>query len=74
MTCDCIDKVNTQLKAQGQALVFAFIPPELRTSLYILTRPLVKRKAPAHVIASFCPFCGKPTEAVPNQPDPFGLV
>ena len=68
MNCDCINRVDDKLREKNLKLVgFAFIMPDFEVTPQIATAWLDKSKAPRGqvrmppaMLASHCPFCGKP--------------
>jgi len=61
--CDCIDKLNAQLKEGGHNMVISqsFGIHGTIPNAKVLTekRDLAVKKKPIHVFATFCPFCGE---------------
>jgi len=72
MTCDCIERINAQLdeepRAKGRLLLATSMNArtgECRSVLPIYATDYTKGGTPKNgspIYASFCPFCGKPTE------------
>lgn len=62
--CDCIEKINGELKPQGYTLnaSMGFAGPRtamvglIRTDKYV---PETRRGKPSSIKASHCPFCGE---------------
>jgi len=56
--CDCIDKVNEKLAEHNTELLLNMFGPQ---RAFIATEKLSreKRGKPAHLMATFCPFCGE---------------
>ena len=57
--CDCVDKVNAQLKARGmgEELSLAFYPDGKGD---ITATPIIETvRGKTTLIPNFCPFCGK---------------
>lgn len=62
--CDCIEKINTQLKAEGYTLnaSLGFSGPRramiglIRTDRHVLES---RRGKPSSMVASHCPWCGE---------------
>lgn len=65
MNCDCIKRVNAQLKPHDTELVLTFRLTEslgINSTLAIPTKWIAgikKRKKPMTIVITFCPFCGK---------------
>jgi hypothetical protein len=67
VNCDCITKINEQLKAQGLALVVSFRMPTFTPVVAVQTRRLVGKGKATPVLPSYCPFCGQPATAEKGQ-------
>ena len=67
--CDCITKIEEQLKPHGIELDTAYSLTGGATLLAVGTVPIGggrKNKAPK-VFASYCPFCGEPYSAAQQE-------
>lgn len=63
MSCDCIDRINEQLKPKGLTLSLAltYRGNKFTTAIPIATEqllPVKRKKETPSVYASFCPWCG----------------
>jgi hypothetical protein len=59
--CSCIETVNRLLEPQNRRLVLSFnvLLRDLRAVVVTEKRNPRLRTRPSHMIASFCPFCGR---------------
>jgi hypothetical protein len=60
--CDCITKLNAELKPQGQCVDATMFGVGKATTMLIRTDKWIaenRRSKPSRIIASFCPFCGE---------------
>lgn len=72
MKCDCLEKIDKCLKEKNLRLTgFAFEPhfnvvPTFKTERIDPDKvPKGMRKSPPTMLASYCPFCGKPVRDTP---------
>ena len=55
--CNCIDRVNSQLKKKGAAMDVPFAPQ--RVKIFVRPLSLIGKLFLPTVFATYCPFCGK---------------
>ncbi|PPQ42120.1 hypothetical protein [Rhodopseudomonas palustris] len=69
--CDCIDKINAELKPEGQCLdatifgVRQVVTRLIRTDKYALEKRRGKAKL---IVSTFCPFCGEKYQEASRAP------
>lgn len=59
--CDCIEKIDADLKADGQCVDATMFGERKATVMLIRTdkwKHENRRGKPSRMIASYCPFCG----------------
>lgn len=69
MNCDCKEKIDSELRSKNMRLVgyamvipsFKYVPTVATEWIDEQTVQKSKRKNPTKMLASHCPFCGKPT-------------
>ena len=70
MNCDCFSNINDKLEPDNLQLTgYAIVLPDFKVVITIRTEwlhkdkaPKGKKNSPPPMIASFCPFCGKPAK------------
>lgn len=77
MNCECVSKIDAQLKEEnralnGKSLIFDRNAGQIGVKLVIDTHWIDLKKAPrglkqhpGTILANYCPFCGKETEFAP---------
>ncbi len=75
--CDCINRVDDELRAQNLKLVgYAFMMPNFRAVVNVRTdwvkrseAPKGKKNSPPYMMATYCPWCGVkyPTAKMEND-------
>lgn len=58
-TCDCVAKVNEELRKKGLELDLAFSPAGAFPHLAVVQVNKARPYRPPLVLPSFCPFCGR---------------
>lgn len=60
--CDCISKIDADLKSEGQCLDATMFGERKATTMLVRTdkwKHESRRGKPTRIIATFCPFCGE---------------
>lgn len=71
--CDCIEKIDADLKAEGQCLDATMFGERKATTMLIRKdkwKHENRRSKPTRIIAKFCPFCGEKYADLKGAPTP----